>query len=228
MTHLQVSEIFHSIQGESSRAGAPCVFVRLTGCNLRCRWCDTEYAFYGGRRMELGEVLEAVAAYPCRRVEITGGEPLLQGAAAAELAGKLLDQGYEVMIETSGERDLSVLPERVIKIVDVKCPGSGEAGSFRQENLKLLRSWDELKFVLADRADYEFALQFIARHGLGGAAPTLLFSPAFHQDAAGERGSAHCQLDPRSLAEWMLRDGVPARLSLQIHKFIWDPALHGV
>ncbi|HVA64980.1 MAG TPA: radical SAM protein [Terriglobales bacterium] len=228
MTHLQVSEIFHSIQGESTRAGAPCIFVRLTGCNLRCRWCDTEYAFYGGRRMAVAEVMAAVATYPCRRVEITGGEPLLQGPAAVELAEELLRQGYEVMIETSGERDLGALPAAVTKIVDVKCPASGEAGSFRLENLKLLRPWDELKFVLADRADYEFALEFIAAHGLSGISPTLLFSPAFRKDAAGERGSAQCQLDPRTLAEWMLRDGAPARLSLQIHKFIWDPALHGV
>lgn len=228
MTHLQVSEIFHSIQGESTRAGAPCIFVRLTGCNLRCKWCDTEYAFYGGRRMTIAEAMAGIAAYPCRRVEITGGEPLLQAPAAAELAEELLRQGYEVMIETSGERDLGVLPAAVIKIVDVKCPGSGEAGSFRLENLKLLRPWDELKFVLTDRADYEFALGFIASQGLSGTAPTLLFSPAFHPDARGERGSAHCQLDPRTLAEWMLQDGVAARLSLQIHKFIWDPALHGV
>lgn len=225
---IQVTEIFHSIQGESTHAGTPCVFVRLTGCNLRCRWCDTEYAFHGGKRMSLEEVRQAIGKFPCKRVEFTGGEPLLQAEAVASLARQLLAEGYTVMVETSGERDLGDLPEAVVKIVDVKCPGSGEGGSFRLSNLQWLRAWDELKFVVADRADYEFAKAFLAEHGLSGTAPTLLFSPAFHQHAAGERSAAQCRLDPRLLAEWLLEDGLPARLSLQIHKFIWDPAQRGV
>lgn len=228
MTALQVTEIFHSIQGESSHAGLPCIFVRLTGCNLRCAWCDSEYSFHGGRRMTVADVRAEVARHPGRRVEITGGEPLLQAPAVVELAQSLLGDGYTVMLETSGERDLAPVPPAVIKIVDVKCPGSGEAGSFREDNLKLLQPWDELKFVIADRGDYEFARDFITRAGLGGSAPALLLSPAFHKQARGERSSAQCALDPRHLAEWMLADGLPARLSLQIHKFIWAPETRGV
>ncbi len=225
---LQITEIFHSIQGESSHAGLPCVFVRLTGCNLRCRWCDTEYSFYGGRRMELDAVLGEVARFPCRRVEITGGEPMLQAAGVAALAQALLERDYTVLLETSGERDLAPVPAAVVKIVDVKCPASGEAGSFRDANLALLQPWDELKFVIASREDYDFACRFLAGHQLSGERPALLFSPAFRQDARGERGSGQCQLDPADLAGWMLADAVPARLSLQIHKFIWDPARQGV
>ena len=225
---LQITEIFHSIQGESSHAGLPCVFVRLTGCNLRCRWCDSEYSFYGGRRMEREAVLEAVGRFPCRRVEITGGEPLLQAAEVAALARALLERGYTVLLETSGERDLAAVPAAVVKIVDVKCPASGEAGKFRASNLELLQPWDELKFVLADRGDYEFARRFLAEHRLGGERPGLLFSPAFRQQARGERSSAQCLLDPAELAGWMLADAVPARLSLQIHKFIWEPERQGV
>lgn len=226
--NLQISEIFHSIQGESSFAGSPCIFVRLTGCNLRCRWCDTEYAFYGGRRMPVADVIEAVQGYGCRLVEITGGEPLLQAAAVAELAAQLMDLGHTVLLETSGERDLSPVPGGVHRIVDVKCPGSGEGGTFREENLGLLGEGDELKFVVADRRDYEFARDFIATRSLTGTAPLLLVSPAFRQGAAGERSSAQCLLDPRELAEWMLADRLPVRMGLQLHKFIWDPALHGV
>lgn len=228
---LQITEIFHSIQGESTRAGLPCVFVRLTGCNLRCRWCDTEYAFFGGQRRSLEEVEQAVAAYGCGLAEITGGEPLLQAPAVAALAERLQARGMTVLVETSGERDLSPLPAGAVRIVDVKCPGSGEAGSFRESNLALLHSGDELKFVLSDRADYEFARSFLADHGWrepGQARPALLFSPAFRKDASGERGASQCQLDPRVLAEWILADRLPVRLSLQVHKFIWDPALHGV
>lgn len=228
MKYLQITEIFHSIQGEGTRAGVPCVFVRLTGCNLRCRWCDTEYSFYGGRRMSVDEVVRAIGAYPCRTVEITGGEPLLQAPAVAELSERLLGSGYTVLLETSGERDVSTVPEKVVKIVDVKCPASGEAGKFNEGNLARLQPWDELKFVLANRGDYEFARDFVARHRLQGEAPVLLFSPAFIKNAAGERSAAQCQLDPAELAAWMLADGVPARLGLQLHKFIWDPARKGV
>lgn len=226
--NLQITEVFHSLQGESSHAGLPCVFVRLTGCNLRCAWCDTEYSFHGGRRMALTEVLAAVRAYPCRRVEITGGEPLLQAPAVKALAEALLAEGYTVLLETSGERDLSPVPPAVIKIVDVKCPASGEAGSFRESNLKLLQAWDELKFVLSDEADYTFARDFIARHHLAAGPAALLFSPAFHKDASGVRSSSQCVLDPEILAGWILRDGLPVRLSLQIHKFIWPPERRGV
>lgn len=228
MTHLQISEIFHSIQGESTFAGLPCVFVRLTGCNLRCHWCDTEYAFHGGRRMTAHEVVAAVEKYHCPLVEITGGEPLLQPAGVAEIATQLMRQGHTVLVETSGERDLSPVPAGVRRIVDVKCPGSGEGGTFRLENLELLGAGDELKFVLADRRDYEFAREFVGKHGLTGRAPELLLSPAFRQAAAGERSAANCLLDPRELAEWVLADRLPVRVSLQLHKFIWDPALHGV
>jgi len=214
--HLQITEIFHSIQGESTFAGEPCVFVRLTGCNLRCRWCDTEYSFHGGQRMSIDDILAKVRAFPCRRVEITGGEPLLQPAGVKALAERLLAEDFAVMIETSGERDLTPVPQAVIKIVDVKCPDSGEGGSFRASNLELLQPWDELKFVLASRDDYDFARGFVDAHRGAHAARTILFSPVFGQ------------LEAKDLASWMLADGVPARLGLQIHKFIWDPALHGV
>jgi len=228
MPHLQITEIFHSIQGEGRHAGLPCVFIRLTGCNLRCAWCDTEYAFHGGTRMPLDQVLAAAAAYACPLVEITGGEPLLQAPAVVELAKRLLALGCEVLIETSGERDLAPLPLEVKKIVDVKCPGSGESGTFLEANLPLLQAQDELKFVVSDRADYEFARAFVARHALDGRAPALLVSPAFRKDAAGERSAEQCALDPRALAEWLLADRMPARLSLQVHKFIWDPSRKGV
>lgn len=225
---LRISEIFYSIQGESTHAGLPCIFVRLTGCNLRCHWCDTEYAFHGGERMSLEAVEAEIGCHPCRRVEFTGGEPLLQAEGVAALAQRLLERGYTVMIETSGERNLAVLPSAVIKIVDVKCPGSGEGGTFSMENLRHLQPWDELKFVLRDRSDYEFARQFLAAQNLSGTAPALHFSPAFRQDAAGSRSSEQCELDPAQLAQWILADGLPVRLALQIHKFIWAPETRGV
>lgn len=225
---LQITEIFFSIQGESTYSGLPCVFVRLTGCNLRCRWCDTEYSFYGGRRMTQDEVLAEIRRYPTRLVELTGGEPLLQAKELAPLAQQLLAEGYTVLVETSGERDLNLLPSEVVRIMDVKCPASGEAERLRVENLELLTPRDQVKFVLSDRGDYEFARDFIGRHALSRRTPHLLFSPAFRKDATGERGSGQCLLDPRQLAEWILADALPVRLSFQIHKFIWDPAVHGV
>ncbi|MHB8734673.1 MAG: radical SAM protein [Terriglobales bacterium] len=225
---MQITEIFHSIQGESSHAGRPCVFVRLTGCNLRCQWCDTEYSFHGGRRQSVDEVLAAIRAFPSRLVEITGGEPMLQGPEVCKLAERLLAEGYAVLLETSGERDLSQLPAGVVKIVDVKCPGSGEGDSFHLGNLPLLTPTDEVKFVLTDREDYEFARDFVQHHALTQRCGNVLFSPAFRKDAAGERSASQCLLDPRRLAEWILEDGLAVRLSLQIHKFIWDPALHAV
>ncbi len=227
---MQITEIFKSIQGESSYAGLPCVFVRLTGCNLRCDWCDSEYTFTGGRRMSIEEVEAEVERLSPRGglVEVTGGEPLLQEREVVPLMERLLNGGYNVLLETSGERPLERVPKEIIKIVDIKCPGSGEGDSFRIENLDALTLRDEVKFVIASRVDYEFARDFTAQHELGARVSSVIFSPAFSKDAAGERDTSHCLLDPRKLAEWMLADDVPARLGLQIHKFIWDPALKGV
>lgn len=227
---MQITEIFKSIQGESSYAGLPCVFVRLTGCNLRCDWCDSEYTFTGGRKMSMEEVEAEVERLSPRGglVEVTGGEPLLQEKEAIPLMERLLNGGYNVLLETSGERPLDKVPREIIKIVDVKCPGSGEGESFRMENLDALTLRDEVKFVVANRGDYEFARDFTAQHELGAKVASVIFSPAFKKDASGERDTSHCLLDPRQLAEWMLADDVPARLGLQIHKFIWDPAMKGV
>jgi len=227
---MQITEIFKSIQGESTYAGLPCVFVRLTGCNLRCSWCDSEYAFYGGRRMALEEVLEEVENLSPTGglVEITGGEPLLQEREVIPLMQRLLDSGYKVLLETSGERSLDRVPPGVVKVVDVKCPNSGEPDTFCMENLEALRSSDQVKFVLTDRADYEFARNFVAEHRLADRVQAVLFSPAFSKDASGARSPGQCLLDPQELADWMLADNVPARLGLQMHKFIWDPATKGV
>ena len=227
---MQITEIYKSIQGESTHAGLPCVFVRLTGCNLRCSWCDSEYTFYGGHKMTLEEVFDEVEQLSPDGglVEITGGEPMLQERELVPLMQRLLDAGYTVLLETSGERPLERVPKGVVKIVDVKCPNSGEPDTFRMENLETLDSQDEVKFVLSDRTDYEFAREFVARHNLGRRVNAVLFSPAFSRDASGARDATHCLLDPRELAEWMLADSVPARLGLQIHKFIWDPAVKGV
>ena len=227
---MQITEIFKSIQGESSYAGMPCVFVRLTGCNLRCDWCDSEYTFTGGRRMSLEEVQEEVERLSPNGglVEITGGEPMLQEREVIPLMEKLLNSGFNVLLETSGERPLASVPKEIVKIVDVKCPHSGEADSFRVENLEALTLRDEVKFVIRDRVDYEFARDFMEAHGLAGRVSSVIFSPAFNKDASGDRDTSHCLLDPRSLAEWILADDIPARLGLQIHKFIWDPAMKGV
>jgi len=202
----------------------------LTGCNLRCSWCDSEYTFSGGRRMDSGQILAEVERLnpDGGLVEITGGEPMLQEREVVPLMQSLLDQGYTVLVETSGERPLERVPKGVVKIMDVKCPDSGEGESFREENLETLTSSDEVKFVLSSRADYHFACDFVRRHDLGRRVNAVLFSPAFQKDAAGSRDTSHCLLDPQKLAEWMLEDQVPARLSLQIHKFIWDPVTKGV
>lgn len=231
---MQITEIYKSLQGESTHAGLPCVFVRLTGCNLRCAWCDSEYTFTGGHKMTLEEVLTEVERLslnggpPPGLVEITGGEPMLQEREVGPLMQRLLEAHYTVLLETSGERPLGKVPAGVVKIVDVKCPDSGEPDTFRIENLEALQPHDEIKFVLSTRGDYEFARDFTARHDLAAKVNAVLFSPAFRKDASGRRDAAHCLLNPQELAEWMLADNVPARLGLQLHKFIWDPAVKGV
>jgi 7-carboxy-7-deazaguanine synthase len=229
---MQITEIYKSLQGESSWAGLPCIFVRLTACNLRCTWCDSEYTFSGGVKMSVEQVeaevrlLSGPGVLPL--VEITGGEPMLQEREVVSLMQRLLDCGYTVLLETSGERPLHKVPPRVVKIVDVKCPHSGAPNTFRTENLQALGARDEVKFVLSDRADYEFARDFIGEHELARRVHSVILSPAFRKDANGARDASHCLLDPRELADWLLEDGLPARLGLQIHKFVWDPALKGV
>ena len=213
--HLRVNEIFHSIQGESTWAGLPCVFVRLTGCNLRCVWCDTEYAFYEGRHLTIGEIMAQVRGYGCDLVEITGGEPLLQKGVHALFAA-LLGADYTVMVETSGERDLSCVDPRVVKIMDLKCPGSGEGERNRWSNLEYLTRRDELKFVLADRRDYEWARAVIGERDLARRVNAILLSPVFGG------------LAPAVLAAWILEDRLPVRMQLQMHKRIWDPSARGV
>jgi 7-carboxy-7-deazaguanine synthase len=219
---MQVTEIFRSIQGESTYAGLPCIFVRLTGCNLRCTWCDTAYAFYGGKHMAVEEVMQIVRSFSDHHgnravnlVELTGGEPLLQ-KETAPLMATLLQEGYRVLVETSGERYVGNLPREVIRILDVKCPGSGEGGSFCMDNLKSLAPHDQLKFVLTGRGDYEWAQAFLREHRLEKRVEAVLFSPVLGQ------------LEARSLAEWILADGLPVRLGLQLHKFIWHPDTQGV
>jgi 7-carboxy-7-deazaguanine synthase len=225
---MQIIEIYRSIQGESSFAGLPCIFVRLAACNLRCSWCDSEYTFTGGRKMATEEIeREVVRLASAGLVEITGGEPMLQERELVPLVERLLARGYTLLLETSGERPLEKVPAAVHKIVDVKCPGSGEGGSFRLANLSTLTQRDEVKFVLTDRADYEFARDFTREHQLESKAG-VLFSPAFLKEPSRERDSSNCQLDPQLLAGWILEDGLNVRLGLQIHKFIWEPATKGV
>jgi 7-carboxy-7-deazaguanine synthase len=214
-TRLVINEIFLSIQGESTHAGRPCAFVRLTGCNLRCNYCDTEYAFYEGRKMTVPEIVAQLDAYDCNLVEITGGEPLLQDGVHGLIAS-LLAQGRTVMIETSGASDVSRLNPRVIKIMDLKCPGSGESARNLWSNLDHLTSRDEVKFVLSDRADYEWAREVIRRHNLASRVNAVLMSGAFDR------------LSRQELAEWILADRLPVRFQLQMHKHIWPPDTRGV
>ena len=226
---MYLIEIYKSVQGESSWAGVPCIFVRLAGCNLRCSWCDSEYTFTGGYKKTLDEVEAAVAALaPVRLVEFTGGEPMLQAGELVPLMERMLADGYTLMLETSGERPLAAVPKDVHKIVDVKCPGSGEAGRFDMSNLAALTRRDEVKFVISDRVDYEFARAFVREHNLAELAGGVLFSPAWKKLPTPVRTADNCTLDPRLLVEWMLEDGVAARLSLQVHKFIWEPQVKGV
>lgn len=212
---LTVNEIFYSIQGESTRAGRPCVFVRLTACDLRCSWCDTPYAFHEGGKRSVDDVVAAVEAYACPLVEITGGEPLLQ-EDVYPLIDRLMALDLTVLLETGGHRSIARVPAAVVKIVDVKCPGSGEALRNDWSNLARLAPHDEVKFVVRDRADYEFARRVIAEHDLAPRAGEILLSPV------------HGVLDAKSIAEWILEDHLPVRLQLQVHKYIWSPETRGV
>jgi 7-carboxy-7-deazaguanine synthase len=227
---MHLIELYKSVQGESSFAGLPCIFVRLAGCNLRCAWCDSEYTFSGGKPFSEDEIVAQIEALaPCTLIEFTGGEPMLQAKELLPLMQRLLAQGYTLMIETSGERPLSEVPKAVHKIVDVKCPGAGAAAnSFRLENLEALTKNDEVKFVISNREDYDFARDFIRQHKINDKAGGILLSPAFRQTPSPQRTADNMALDPRKLVEWMLADGLDGRLSLQIHKFIWEPMKKGV
>ncbi len=226
---MQITEIYRSLQGESSYTGIPCIFVRLTACNLRCSWCDSEYTFTGGKKMTADEVFAEVRRLaPGGLVEVTGGEPMLQERELLPLMEQMVGAGYKVLIETSGERALAHVPKDVVKIVDVKCPGSGEGGTFRLENLEALTPQDEIKFVISDRADYEFAREFTREHSLEKKVASVIFSPAFRKDARGTRDASHCLVDPQDLANWILEDGLDVRMGLQTHKFIWAPETKGV
>lgn len=215
MSRLRITEIYKSIQGESTWAGLPCIFLRTTGCNLRCVWCDSEYSFYGGKWMTLDEILAEVQRLDCPLVEITGGEPLLQPDTVT-LASRLQALGKTVLIETSGERPINALPEGVIRIMDLKCPDSGECERNRLENIAALKPDDEVKFVLASRRDYEFARDKIREHNLGKRVKAVLLSVVFGK------------LEPVNVVNWMLEDQLPARFQLQMHKFIWEPTKKGV
>lgn len=217
---LRITEIFHSIQGESTWAGVPCTFVRITGCPLRCTWCDTEYAFHGGTRMSFDEILDKVGEYSATVVEITGGEPLAH-PGAFDLADRLLAAGYTVLVETSGAFDVSPLDPRVHKIMDLKCPGSGENARNLWANLEHLTDRDEVKFVIKDRTDYEWARATIRERGLDervrdGSLRALLMSPVW-----GE-------IDLEAFAGWILEDGLPVRFQVQVHKLIWGAEATGV
>jgi len=211
---LRVNEIFYSLQGESSFAGYPCVLVRLTGCQMRCRWCDTEYAFHEGAWRTVEEVVEEVGGHRCRLVEVTGGEPLLQPGTLPLLAA-FCDRGHQVLLETGGGLDVSGVDPRVRRIIDVKCPGSGEAANNHWPNLDLLTPRDELKFVLAGEDDYRWAHELIESRRLADRCPIHL-SPV------------HGEVDPAELAAWMMRDRLPARLQLQLHKLLWGARTRGV
>lgn len=212
---VTINEIFYSVQGESSYAGRPCVFVRLTACDLRCSWCDTPYAFYEGTKRPVEEVLSEVEGFDCALVEVTGGEPLLQPDVYPLMRG-LLERGKTVLLETGGHRSTADVPNEVITILDVKCPGSGEAEQMHWQNLERLRPHDEVKFVVKDRVDYEYARDTIERYDLARRAAAIHVSPA------------HGLLDPRLLTEWVLADHLSVRVQLQLHKYIWSPETRGV
>lgn len=213
---LKVNEIFYSIQGESSYAGRPCVFVRLTGCNLRCSYCDTQYAYDKGDLLEIGEILKRVASYKCTLVEVTGGEPLIQKETAS-LIHSLLEAGHEVLLETNGSQDIRQVDERCVKIMDIKCPTSGEEGKSDLKNLALLADTDEIKFVIGDRGDYDYAKKIlISMDRRPSGVNHVHFSPVFGK------------MDPGLLAEWIMADHLDVRLHLQLHKILWDPEKRGV
>jgi 7-carboxy-7-deazaguanine synthase len=212
---LTINEIFHSIQGESTFTGEPCVFVRLTACDLRCSWCDTPYAFYEGRKMSVDEVVAEVERFGSPLVEVTGGEPLLQ-PDVYPLMSRLLERGKTVLLETGGHRNVEKVPDKVVRILDIKCPGSGESDKIDWSNLSRLTSTDQVKFVIKDRVDYEFAREVVTRESLSSRVAAVLFSPV------------HGVLDPRQLAEWILADRLAVRLQLQAHKYIWSPDTRGV
>jgi 7-carboxy-7-deazaguanine synthase len=212
---LTINEIFHSIQGESTYAGLPCVFVRLTGCDLRCTWCDTAYAFHAGRKMSVEEVMAAITPYPCRLVELTGGEPLLQDAVY-RLIDRLIDGGWEVLVEIGGHLSTERLPASVVTILDVKCPASGESDRQHWDNLRRLAPHDQVKFVIQDRADYEYAREIVEHHDLPRRCAAVLFSPV------------HGVLPAKQLAQWVLADGLAVRVQLQVHKYIWGADARGV
>src|SRR5215510_7418513 len=212
---LTINEIFYSVQGESSYAGQPCVFVRLTACDLRCSWCDTPYAFHEGSKRELDAIWREVDGFDCPLVEVTGGEPLLQEDVYPLMQG-LLDRGKTVLLETGGHRNTSRVPREVITILDVKCPGSGESSANDWTNLDRLRPRDEVKFVIKDRADYEWARDVVRTRDLADRASAIHFSPV------------HGVLDPKTLSEWVLADHLPVRVQLQLHKYIWSPDARGV
>ena len=214
-TLLTLNEIFYSVQGESSYAGQRCVFVRLTACDLRCSWCDTPYAFFEGRKHELSDVVARVDEYDCPLVEVTGGEPLLQ-EEVYPLMQELLNRGKTVLLETGGHRSTERVPADVVTILDVKCPGSGEDAKMHWENLERLRPRDEVKFVIKDRTDYEYARDVISRYDLRRRAAAIHLSPV------------HGVMHPRALSEWVLADNLPVRVQLQLHKYIWEPDTRGV
>ncbi|MDG2291395.1 MAG: radical SAM protein [Phycisphaerales bacterium] len=223
---LLINEIFHSIQGESSRIGLPCVFVRLRGCHLRCRYCDTEYSFTEGGRRTIESILHEVLDHDCPLVEITGGEPLLQ-EKVHELMSSLCDHDRTVLLETSGACDISPCDPRVIRILDLKTPGSGEVDRNDWSNIAKLRQQDEVKFVLTDRADYEWMKDVLEEYGLPARVGVILASPV-HTQPSGKVIPGMQGLEPQQLAEWILEDGLPVRMQLQLHKFIWDPSTRGV
>lgn len=214
-TTLTVNEIYASVQGESTWAGLPCTFIRLTFCDLRCSWCDTEYAFYAGDKMSLEDIIAEVKRLNIPLVEVTGGEPLMQ-PATPELMQQLCDAGFEVLIETGGHRDIGVIDPRVRRIMDLKCPDSGMSDKMRYENIPLLTQQDEVKFVIASRADYEWARDKVREYDLAEKVNSVLFSSVFEQ------------AQPKDIVEWILEDQLPVRFQLQMHKFIWDPKKQGV
>ena len=211
---LKVNEIFYSIQGESTFAGRPCVFIRLTYCNLRCSYCDTEYAFYEGDDFTVDEIIRKTAEYNCPLVEVTGGEPLIQ-ENVYPLMKKLADKGYTVLLETGGQMDISKTDERVHRIVDIKCPSSGESGKVLWDNIPLLSEKDEVKFVIGERRDYDWACEVVQKYELNRRC-AVLFAPVFNR------------LTNQQLAEWILQDNLPVRLQLQLHKYIWAANKRGV